>query len=69
MEQSDQKSNITLTPVVGYAIQLLFNKIFCKEHGLAGKGLLASGGQPKARFFETYMKPLPGMIFNCSKFH
>ncbi len=48
----------TYTYIVGYAQQLLFHEIFCKRHGLARRGFLASGGQPVVGFFQTYEKSI-----------
>jgi hypothetical protein len=38
----------------------LFYEIFFKAHSLARRGSQASGGQPEAVFFQTYMKTIPG---------
>jgi hypothetical protein len=49
----------THTPILGYALQLLFYKDFCKF--LPGEVFSGSGGQPEARFYFRHMrKPFPG---------
>jgi hypothetical protein len=65
-----KKCYLTHIVIVGYALQLLFNDIFCKVHGLARRGFLVSGGHHEAGLFSNIHENHSQVrFFNSSKFH